>query len=50
MYSLETIKKMNRPKAARLHVRLARATNNPGGHAKDGEKGRSAEKAQFNPK
>jgi hypothetical protein len=46
MYSLDVIKKLNQPRAVRLHVRLAKATNNPAGHAKDGEKGRSAKKAQ----
>lgn len=45
MFALETIKSMNRAGAVCKQRRLARALNNPGGHAKDGEKGRSAKKA-----
>lgn len=42
MYSLEVIKKLNRPANIRRAQRRARALNNPGGHAKDQEKGRAA--------
>lgn len=42
MFSLGTISKMNTLKAVAWSRRVARALNNPGGHAKDAEKGRAA--------
>jgi hypothetical protein len=40
MFDLDTIKKLNRPRAVAASQRRAVAMNRPKGHAKDAEKGR----------
>lgn len=40
MFDLETIRAVNKRAAVFKQRKLAKAMNNPGGHAKDAEKGR----------